>query len=63
MADDRTITGMRKRDRGGAPEEYDVRQFAWRNGITADEARALIARYGHDREKLEAALKTMPRDA
>ena len=63
MADDKTIIGMRDRDRVAAGQDYEVRHFAEKHGITADEARALIARYGHDRAKLEAALKMMPRDA
>ncbi|HVF93389.1 MAG TPA: hemerythrin domain-containing protein [Sphingomonas sp.] len=56
MADDKSKRGGSDRSRVSASEEYEVDHFAEQNGITPDETRALIARVGNDRKKLEAAL-------
>ena len=46
MADDKTIVGARDRGRVPGSEEYEVRRFAERHGISTDEVRDLIARVG-----------------
>lgn len=53
MADDKTKMDERDRSRVAAGEDYEVRYFADRHGITMDKARDLIRRFGNDREQLE----------
>ena len=53
MADDKTIVGARDRGRVPGSEEYEVRRFAERHGISTDEVRDLIARVGSSRDALE----------
>lgn len=55
MADDKTNRGEPDRSRVAAGESYEVEYFARKHGITADQARELIARVGNDRESLDAA--------
>jgi hypothetical protein len=58
VADDRTKRGAGDRARVAGGEGYEVSYFARKHGITKDEAKALIARVGNDREKLNAAAQT-----
>jgi hypothetical protein len=37
--------------------EYEVRQLATKYGLTEEQARELITRFGNDQEKLDAAAK------
>jgi ClpP class serine protease len=40
-------------------EEYEVRYFADRHGISMEQARELIDRFGHSREALDAAAEDL----
>lgn len=53
MADDKTHVGEPDRSRVAGGERYEVQYLADRTGISPDEARDLIARFGNDRETLE----------
>ena len=53
MADDKSIIGEPDRSRVAKGERYEVADFAARHGISADEARELIDRYGNDRATLD----------
>jgi hypothetical protein len=55
MADDTTNRGEPDRSRVAAGEGYEVEYFARKHGITAEQARELIARIGNDRDDLDAA--------
>ena len=53
MADDKSMIGEPDRSRVAKGERYEVADFAARHGISADEARELIDRYGNDRATLD----------
>ena len=53
MADDKSIVGEPDRSRVGKGERYEVQDFASRHGISAEEARELIERFGNDRATLD----------
>ena len=53
MADDKTKTDYRDRDRVNGSEDYEVEYFARENGITAEQTRELIRKHGNSRAKLE----------
>jgi len=55
MADDKSKTDGRDRSRVSGSETYEVAYFAEKHGLTAQQARELIAEVGNDREKLNAA--------
>ena len=55
MADDKSKMDKRDRSRVAAEEDYEVRFFAQEAGISLDQARELIERYGNDREALNEA--------
>ena len=55
MADNLGNRGGRDRSRVAAGQGYELGYFARKHGITRDQARALIARVGNDRAKLNAA--------
>lgn len=59
MADDKTKTGKADRSRVAAGEEYEVSYLARKHGITAEQARELIARIGNDRAQLDAAAEKL----
>ena len=52
MADDRTKTDKRDRSRVAGGEDYEVQHLAEQTGLSPEQARVLIRRYGNDREKL-----------
>ena len=52
MADDKSKQDKRDRSRVAGDEDYEVRHFAQEAGISMDQARDLIARYGNDRATL-----------
>ena len=52
MADDPSKRDFRDRFRVAGDQEHEVRYFANEAGITVEQARDLIGRYGNDREKL-----------
>lgn len=60
MADDKTNRGEPDRSRVSGSEDYEVRHFAHKHGLTEAEVRELIAKHGNDREKLEAAILRRP---
>ena len=55
MADDKSKQGKGDRSKVAAGEGYEVAYFAQKHDITAEQARELIARFGNDRGKLDAA--------
>jgi len=59
MTDDKSKTNNRVRSRVTAGEDYEVRFLAEQTGLSAEQARTLIRRYGNDREKLMEEAKTM----
>ena len=61
MADDKTKTDARDRNRVAGGQEYEVDYFAKHHGISLDQARSLIDKFGNDRQALlreVARLKT-----
>lgn len=53
MSDNKTIVGEPDRSRVAGGERYELQHFASRHGISTDEAKTLIERFGNDRETLE----------
>jgi hypothetical protein len=52
MTDDKSKTDNRDRLRVAADEDYELDYLVERAGITREQARELIKRYGNDRETL-----------
>jgi hypothetical protein len=52
MADDPKRRGGQDRDRVSGSEDYEVQYFARKNGITPEQTRELIRRFGNDRATL-----------
>jgi hypothetical protein len=61
MPDDRSKRDNRDRSRVAAGEDFEVQYLSEQTGLTAEQARTLIRRYGNDREKLMQEAKTMRR--
>jgi uncharacterized protein DUF3606 len=59
MPDDKTKVGEPDRSRVSADQDYEVQQFAEKHGLSPQQVRDLIARYGNSREKLEEAAKQL----
>jgi hypothetical protein len=57
MTDDKKNSREPDRSRVSGSEDYEVRDFAEKHGISAAEARDLIKRHGNDREALMAAVR------
>ncbi|MBI0533052.1 DUF3606 domain-containing protein [Sphingomonas sp. TX0522] len=55
MADDKTKQDGRDRSQVSGSEPYEVEYFAQKHGLSAEQARDLIADIGNDREKLDEA--------
>ena len=53
MADNKAEIGAPDRRRVAAEEPYEVEYLARKHGLTTDEARELIARFGNDRATLD----------
>jgi hypothetical protein len=53
MADSKQHIGEPDRSLVAGEERYEVQHLASRTGISTDEARELIQKFGNDREKLE----------
>jgi hypothetical protein len=53
MADDKNNRGEPDRSRVSGSEEYEVRYFAEKHGISIEQAQGLIERHGNDRETLD----------
>lgn len=58
MADDKTKQGS-DRDRVAGGEEYEVRYFAEKHGISVEQAQELIEKHGNRREALDAAAEKL----
>jgi hypothetical protein len=59
MVDDKSKRGKQDRSRVAGGEDYEVRAFAEKAGITQAQAKALIREHGSDRKKLEAEAKKL----
>ncbi|WP_091739450.1 DUF3606 domain-containing protein [Phenylobacterium immobile] len=55
MADSTNNRGEPDRSRVAGGEDYEVEYFANKHGISADQARELIARHGNNRTALDEA--------
>ena len=55
MADSKTDVGARDRNRVAGDQDYELDHFASRHGISREQARELIDRFGNDRDQLDAA--------
>ena len=55
MAEDKSKRGARDRDRVSAEDDYEVRYFANKVGLTVQQVRDLIKQHGNDRRTLERA--------
>jgi hypothetical protein len=61
MADDKTKRGAADRGKVAGDQDYEIERFAVKHGLTTEEARALIARVGNNREKLDEAARELKR--
>ena len=52
MPDDKTKTDIRDRSRVAGEEDYEIDYLVGQAGISREQARELIKRYGNDRETL-----------
>lgn len=59
MADNKQNAGEPDRSRVSGSEDYEVRYFADKHGITMDQARELIAKHGSQRDELDAAAERL----
>jgi hypothetical protein len=59
MADDKSKQDGRDRSRVAGDEDYEIQYFAQEAGISTEQARALIGRFGTDRETLEREAKKL----
>jgi hypothetical protein len=59
MADDKTQQGSGDRRRVAGGQAYEVDYFARKHGISIDQAQALIAEHGNDRDRLDAAAQAL----
>ncbi len=58
MSDDKTQTGGQDRTQIALGEDYEVRDWSKKFGITADELRAAVKAVGHRATDVEAHLKS-----
>ncbi len=61
MSDDKTMVGGRDRSRVAGDQDYELDDFARKHGISRDQARSLVERFGNDREKLDAGAAQLSR--
>jgi hypothetical protein len=61
MADDKSNVGEPDRSRVSGSEPYDVSYFARKHGISAEQARDLIAKHGNNREILDQEAEKLKR--
>lgn len=59
MPDDKSKTGGRDRKQVAGGQDYEVRYFAERHGISTEQAQQLIDRHGNSREELDRAAQQM----
>ncbi|RWO98477.1 DUF3606 domain-containing protein [Mesorhizobium sp.] len=60
MADDKSKSDFRDRNKISASDDYEVNFFALQNNITPEQVRELIRKHGNDRATLTAAAKALP---
>lgn len=53
MSDDKSHIGEPDRSRVAGGEDYEVQYLAKKHGLSAEQARELIARHGNDRDTLD----------
>lgn len=63
MADDPNKKDFRDRNRVAGDQDYEVQYFAEEMGISPEQVRELIGRFGNDREMLEREVAKMKRSA
>lgn len=61
MSDEKSIIGGRDRSRVAGGQDYELDDFAQKHGISRDQARSLIERFGNDRERLDQAAAQLAR--
>lgn len=61
MSDDKTKTGGQDRTRISLGEDYEVRDWSKKFGVTADELRAAVRAVGNEAKVVEAHLKNSKR--
>ena len=59
MPDDKSKRGMPDKRQVAGGEDYEVKYFAAKHGISLQQARDLISRVGNDRAKLSAAAEKL----
>ena len=59
MSDDTNDRGAQDRSRVAGDQEYEVRYFADKHGISIEQAQQLIDRHGNSRDKLDEAARQM----
>ncbi|WP_374470891.1 DUF3606 domain-containing protein [Phenylobacterium sp.] len=59
MADNKQNVGEPDRSRVSGSEDYELRYFADKHGISMDQARELVAKHGNQREELDAAAERL----
>ena len=59
MSDDTNNRGSQDRARVAGGEEYEVRYFADKHGISVEQAQRLIVQHGNSREKLDEAAQRL----
>jgi hypothetical protein len=57
MADDKTKKGPQDRSRINVSEDYEVRYWSEKFGVTADELRAAVKKVGNSAKAVEEELK------
>lgn len=57
MSDDKTKTGGQDRGRISLSEDYEIRDWAEKFGVTTDELRAAVKAVGDEASAVEARLK------
>ena len=56
---ERSYIGEPDRSRAADDKDYEVRYLAEKHDLSVDQVRSLIARFGNDREKIEAAVRQL----
>jgi len=57
--DDKTKRGAADRNKVAGKQDYEVRVFAEKFGLSVNQVKGLIAEHGNDRAKLEAAARKL----
>jgi hypothetical protein len=59
MPDDKSKVGESDRSKVAGNQDYELSDFAQQYGLSSEEARKLVERFGNDREKLYAAAESL----